>query len=254
MFQKLNFFPGVLVTSILCLIGYGLHSQSLKQPIFSDLEVTNSITRSYGDTTVTFHIQVEKSDINPSMEKRYYWYNQGELKSTVGNYTGKLLHGPFEKLDRKGNLLEKGTFSHGLKDGSWMRWYVNGNVAQNSQWDKGQPDGELRQYYADGKLFRVSNYKNGKLHGKQLVYNSDGSLANSQQFRNGEYREEKIKQPKENSDSTRAEKRKVRKEKKQKAQSPEQTVTPGNETQSLPEENQKKKRRRKEKEETPTQN
>jgi hypothetical protein len=75
---------GLVIT--LTSIPFSIYSQSLKQRIFSDIEVTNWITRSYGDTTVTFHIQVEKSDLNPSMEKRYYWYNQGELKSTVGNY------------------------------------------------------------------------------------------------------------------------------------------------------------------------
>src|SRR5687768_16242282 len=72
-----------------------------KGSMFKDIEPTNTITLAIQDTILTFHVRVSGTDdIEPSLDRKYYWFHQGELRQTQGNYSGKLLNGKFEKFDR----------------------------------------------------------------------------------------------------------------------------------------------------------
>jgi len=76
------------------------------QRMFNDLTVTSARSQTRGDTIINFQVAVDPGKVDPERARRYYWFANGEIKSTRGNYSGKLLHGNFEKTDRKGNLLE----------------------------------------------------------------------------------------------------------------------------------------------------
>jgi hypothetical protein len=244
----------------------------LKQRMFNDLEVTNSITKSYQDSTLTFHLKVLDDDQNPDFSKRYFWFHQGEIKSTVGNYTGKLLHGPYEKYDRDGTLLEKGNFEYGLKDGAWLSWYQNGNVSQHYNWNKGLRNGKFEEYFADGSKLKSGVYKNDKLHGIVYQY-QQGAVVEKIKYRKGVLVKEKVKKvkaPKENSVEPKKEKRSRKKKGEEIATTPsdQQTIQPATEkskkkkkekktsvqnenqqpTEAAPTEVKKKKEKRKKKE------
>jgi antitoxin component YwqK of YwqJK toxin-antitoxin module len=168
----------------------------LKQSMFNDLEVTNSITKSYRDSTCNFYLKVIDDSYTPNFTRRYYWFHQGEIKSTVGNYSGKLLHGPYEKYDRDATLLEKGNFQYGSKDGAWITWYTSGNVRHRYVWKDGKRMGKFEEYYGNGAIYRTGNYQDDKLHGRLYYYNSDGSLSQEIKYRHGtlvKKKEKKVK-------------------------------------------------------------
>jgi antitoxin component YwqK of YwqJK toxin-antitoxin module len=168
---------------------------TLKQNMFDDLEVTNSVTKSYRDSSLTFHTKVLDEQKHPDFSKRYFWFHQGEVRSTVGNYTGKLLHGAYEKFDREGMLLEKGNFRNGLKEDTWIEWYPNGNVARHLVWQGGIRNGKFEEFNANGSLFRAGAYKNDKLDGIVYQY-SLGTVVSKSKYRKGELvkaKEKKVK-------------------------------------------------------------
>jgi antitoxin component YwqK of YwqJK toxin-antitoxin module len=82
--------------------------------------------------------------------KRYYWFSKGKIQSNVGGFHGNLLHGGFE-LFKAENLLVKGIYKNGLKDGVWKAWDVNGRYIEITNWNEGVIDGELTSYYERGR-------------------------------------------------------------------------------------------------------
>ncbi len=173
-----------------------------REKMYKDLEVTNIITKSFGDSSYSFHVATLDHRSVPDFEKKYYWFSQNELKSTQGNYTGKLLHGDFEKFDSQGNLLEKGSFEYGLKDDIWLTWHRNGRVATTLKWDDGLRMGEFREFYSNGNLHRSGRYRNDKLHGTLEVFDEVGALTARQRYRNGKLLKEKIRKKKEKARET----------------------------------------------------
>jgi len=184
---------------------------TLKQPMFKDLRVVNTITKSYRDSTCVFHVAAIDDDVKPDITKRYFWYHQGEIKNTQGNFTGKLLHGTYEKFDRDGTLLEKGSFDNGVKDGEWFDWYSNGNMMRHYNWNNGQRVGRFEGYDNKGNKSVVGQFKNGALNGN-IYYYQDGVETRKEKYRNGELVKAKEKKI-----------RKIKKDKKIKKDSTQQS-------------------------------
>lgn len=165
----------------------------LRLNMFDDLQVTNSVTKSYRDSAYTFHVKVLKDQEDGLLVRRYYWFHQGEVMSTVGNYSGKLLHGVFEKFDRDGRLLEKGTFDNGLKTGLWTTWHVNGNLATQRHWSKGWRTNEFTEYYDNGTVKRKGGYKFDVLHGRVYTYSVGGELLSKEKYKRGKLLKARVK-------------------------------------------------------------
>jgi hypothetical protein len=159
-------------------------TNSLKQPMFKDLKVTNSITKSYRDSTCVFHVAVIDENFRTDISKRYFWYHQGELRTTQGNFTGKLLHGTYEKFDRDGRLLEKGNFDNGLKSGQWVSWYSTGNIMRHYNWSSGQRTGKFQMYDPLGNRSVSGQFKHGQLDGN-VYYYSNGAELRKEKYRGG---------------------------------------------------------------------
>lgn len=222
----------VLILTLLSWVSIA-QPRPLKGSMYKDLRPSNSITESYGDSTVTFSLQPTDQDFKTDLSKRYYWFHQGELKSTVGSYAGKLLNGPYERYDRNGNLQEKGYFEHGLKTGTWLTWYSTGSLAGKYHWRKGQHHDVYEEYFPDGKTMSTGSYKHGKLNGKILRYAADGSMITTLKYRKGVLVKEKVKEKrvrKVKVDSTNAKsvKKKLLKEKKPKDKSKTKDVKASN--------------------------
>lgn len=184
----------VLLITILSICISDIYAQDrLRQPMFRDLEVTNSVSHSKGDSIYNFHVRLMKGNDASQDDKRYYWFHQGEVKSTVGNHAGSVLHGAFEKFDRKGNLIEKGDFSNGLKDGSWMTWHDNGNVASMYSWNDGWRSGDFKEFNREGSLRIKGSYRNDKLHGTVYYYTPAGAVVREERYRYGQLMKEKGK-------------------------------------------------------------
>jgi antitoxin component YwqK of YwqJK toxin-antitoxin module len=165
--------------------------------LLKDLTMTNTITKTLGDSVLVFHVKVESPSIDHDFKKRYYWFYQGEIKSAQGTHSGKLLEGPYEKYNRKRVLLEKGEFLQGLKDGTWLTWHANGNVASKTEWKDGYRQGVCQTFFPSGTRQSVEPYRDHVLHGKRVFYSEGGEITFSQTYRKGKLVTEKVKKVKE---------------------------------------------------------
>jgi len=184
------------ILSLLALSAVAQDNVLLRQNMFDDIHVTNAVTKSYRDSSYTFHVKVVEDHESHTLPRRYFWFNQGEVLSTVGNFTGRLLHGPFEKFDRDGKLLEKGNFSNGLKDGTWTTWYANGNILSQRAWSKGWRTGTFTEYYDNGALKRKGKFRGNELHGKVYSYALSGETVGKEKYKHGKLlkaKEKKVK-------------------------------------------------------------
>src|SRR5437879_9375353 len=118
------------------------------QRIFKGLEPSSVITYTSKDTSYSFHVTNEK--ITNLRSSTYYWFGQGDIRSTQGGYSGKLIDGVFEKFNRKNALIEKGEFENGLKEGTWTKWYPNGKFLSQYRWRNGQRDGDFEEFHPGG--------------------------------------------------------------------------------------------------------
>jgi MORN repeat variant len=180
----------------------------LNHRAFNDLKLTNGITKSYGDSTCVFHVAVLDDQPEPDLSKRYFWFHQGEMRSTQGQFTGKLLHGPYERFDRNGILLEKGNFDNGLRHGQWLLWYSNGNILSHYTWAEGQRTGDFELYDPQGRKTIAGSYKEGKLNGK-VYYYTNGVEERTEKYRQGKLVKQRTK--KQNKSETATGEKKTRK-------------------------------------------
>ena len=116
----------------------------------------------------------------------YSWYRNGSLKSTMGDYSGNLLHGKYEKFDSYGNLLVKGDFQYGVKNGQWKYWDSLGVIHTEETWKKGFL---LQRISVDKDIITLEPFKNNRLHGKVIKKRND-ELVSSLKYRKGEQKTE----------------------------------------------------------------
>lgn len=149
------------------------------------------------------------STISPELEKSYTWYYNNAIHTSKGNYSGKLLNGTFTKLDKRTNeLVEKGRFTLGKKDGAWYNWGKDGELQAYTEYKNGTPHGSFIQYtgnkqfsekgsyrnglkaktwttYEEGVVTSTTNYKNGLKDGKSTTYGKDGNLEKVEHYKKG---------------------------------------------------------------------
>ncbi|MHC1705776.1 MAG: toxin-antitoxin system YwqK family antitoxin [Tenuifilaceae bacterium] len=100
-------------------------------------------------------LKVDKSNLKNNLQ--YYWYSSGQLGVNYGGYNGYLLNGPYKKINLKGNLIEQGNFSSGLKDGIWKYWYRNGELKRIEKWNNGVISSKVLDYSKEGRVLNPNN-------------------------------------------------------------------------------------------------
>lgn len=152
----------------------------------------NTLTVVSGDSVFNFRAVSKATKTDDQLA--YHWFANGSIQRTIGDYSGKLLHGPFEVKNMKSNLLIKGEYTMGLKDGVWKAWYVNGNLKSVYHYNEGLLDGEYALYTEDGHLLKKGNYNDDRLHGKISSYAMGEEVVHK--YRKGELIPEKQKEEK----------------------------------------------------------
>ena len=161
----------------------------------------------YSQITQTENGKTTKAFIKTDLSKKYqldeqldyHYYYKNTFAYSQGNYTGYLLHGKIEVFNPAQQLIEKGQYQHGLKNGKWYHWHDNGKLAKLDHWKGGRLHGIQKIFDQDGQLLSSSEYKKGKLNGKVIVL-VDGEVVSSDQYKKGELKvkkEKKKKEPKE---------------------------------------------------------
>jgi hypothetical protein len=132
---------------LICIVLLGCNTNTVSLRVESrNVFVTIDSTKCYADISLKPYKKELKNNL------KYHWYLSDKFGSNYGGYNGYLLNGSYKKVDLKGNLLEQGTFSNGLKDGIWKYWYPNGNIKRDEKWSKGVAIGKASEFDRNGIL------------------------------------------------------------------------------------------------------
>jgi antitoxin component YwqK of YwqJK toxin-antitoxin module len=111
-------------------------------------------------------------------------------------YKNDELHGVFELKDSIGELIAKGSFNNGLKQGDWLHRYsdsdLNGEnyfIYQKGRYENDKREGKWIQYYNPNHTAKTFNYKNGELHGVYIEWNKFDKPSQKKLFEKGDFKE-----------------------------------------------------------------
>jgi len=136
------------------------------------------------DKTVLAEIKEVKSGPSISTDKRYYWYSGGQVRSTQGGYSGKLLNGEYREYYLNKNLKTQGRYKKGLQSGNWDYWYPDGTLKEQLSFKSGLRQGTFKEYDGKGNLSRQGKYKGDELNGKVAAFPTADSVSYSR-YRDG---------------------------------------------------------------------
>jgi antitoxin component YwqK of YwqJK toxin-antitoxin module len=147
------------------------------------LNSTRRVSVETAEGEYSCEIQTEKKSSKSNYELAYYWYDKGIINTTIGAYTGYLLHGEYLRFKKNSkDILEKGSFKNGLKSGIWMIWQEDGRLDSVSTWKKGKLNGESITYNDDNLIVTRLKFKKGIQNGLQYYYEG-GVLSRKQMFK-----------------------------------------------------------------------
>lgn len=132
--------------------------------------------------------------INPSKNKKYYWFKGGKIHNSEFGATNELLNGKYIKFYLTNQLAEQGVFKNGLKKGVWKKWFENGTLSKIENYNNGHLSGKYEEFDNNGKLIVSGNYRNNKKHGYFIYHQKKDTV----RFKNDsvfikEIKEKKIK-------------------------------------------------------------
>lgn len=150
----------------------------------------------------------------------WVWYYANGKKRREETFRYGKEEGSVIEFDSLGNVITKGEYLAGLKDGEWFydlgdhiekgrfvagdreaEWvYIfkeNEKTAFKGKYKNGLAEGKHVYYYKNGKVDMEGKYKNGLKHGDWIKYDPDGTITFIITYKNGvevKYDGEKIKQ------------------------------------------------------------
>jgi antitoxin component YwqK of YwqJK toxin-antitoxin module len=127
---------------------------------------SNKVTISINDTLVQFFAIQPAKNLKKAQGYMYYWYRDDTILTTMGDYSGRLLNGPYKAFYPEKNLLESGQFKNGEKSGQWKSWYNSGIIRGISNWQHSRRNGAFEIYDSSGTKIESGNYKNDQLDGE----------------------------------------------------------------------------------------
>lgn len=135
----------ILLFFFQCSFGYSQETNSTKRSIKQDGLTIDCSVLEIGEKSKTIHYDYSKM---------YFWFKAQQIIATQGGSSGILLNGNYlAHYHENHQLYQSGSFSMGLKNGSWNQWRINGTLVSKERW------------------------KNGELKGKQLYFDSIGNLS-----------------------------------------------------------------------------
>ena len=152
--------------------------------LFGQEPLTHKVSCANEGNSTTFSILLKKTMLAPKPELTYYWFDGQKLHQNQGGFSGSLLHGTFEKKAAGGQMVEKGEFANGLKEGVWNTWDETGRLTGETKWQKGERAGKSCFFNLDTGEKTISNYRHNVQDGRYYVYRND-SLVEKGKYRNG---------------------------------------------------------------------
>jgi len=148
-----------------------------------DIVSTFKRTISYSDSTVYFQATQEEPKIKQALKVNafFYYLKNGAIASTEAGYYGEVLNGEFAVVNTENQLISKGNFDEGLKEGVWIRWNERGSIVKKTPYENGVVDGVMEIYQGDTLVF-LTKYKDGEKHGFEKHF-LDGVLIEKSKFK-----------------------------------------------------------------------
>ena len=95
--------------------------------------------------------------------------------------------GSFVRYHENGQLMYKGAYKDGNKEGLWTWYHQNGELWSKGNFKDGMFIGNLYEsYYDNGQLMSKENYKDGKRDGLYESFQRNGQLETKSCYVNGE--------------------------------------------------------------------
>jgi len=142
------------------------------------------VRHGFGNETVYELFNYLKDYVGPPEYARdFYWYDYKKKKivnSLKANpKRSAVLHGPYKKTTRDGQVLEKGYFYKGLKHKRWVRFNSHDILQDKKYYWKGWPQDALMSYYdfEREELKEVIPVHHGEKEGEYWAFHQDGSVA-----------------------------------------------------------------------------
>lgn len=101
--------------------------------------------------------------------KREYYYDNGQIKSSVFVNNGKK-EGHCMTWSKRGVKTADWHMKDGITHGNLSCWYNNGVKSKETYIDNGKENGIEKGWYKNGKLAYIGHYKNGIPNGKWNVH------------------------------------------------------------------------------------
>lgn len=153
-----------------------LVQSSLSQQVEADFYLKKSIKQE--GKLYVFYVQDEdkKSNLNFDQDKFYFWYKAQVVKQTQGAASGQLLHGLYEVFYSNKQLVEKGRFRKGLKQGEWLYWREDGMLIRSEHWSHGKMVGTIQLFNEKGELVEKKKMKRFSFGKKEKSNPTDHSI------------------------------------------------------------------------------
>ncbi len=157
-----------------------------KRNVFFDLKTKKGFTKSgYAGQTIIEQFRYLKSYEDPDPYVRdVYWYDtkRKQIRTThnIDKKKALILHGPYKKITADGEVLEKGMFYKGTKQGRWTKYNKNFILMDKEKYTKGWPrESEVAYYNPDkrDKLKEVIPIEYGEKEGYYFYFHQSGRVA-----------------------------------------------------------------------------
>ena len=118
------------------------------------------------ETIVSNHFSTETVKSDDLIKRNDLYYE----KHTDIPFTGKV-----ESYYNNGQLMYKGTFKDGKKEGPWVGYNHNGQLSYKGTFKDGKDEGPWVSYWDNGQLSDKGTSKDGKREGPWVFFNKDGT-------------------------------------------------------------------------------
>lgn len=101
-------------------------------------------------------------------------------------------HGPYQLHNASGNVILKGKYEHGTKDGLWQTWYPNGIEKRREHHKMGMLEKELQTWHSNGNKASLTLFVAGRKHGLIETWHDNGNLKSKSDWKHGRQHGESI--------------------------------------------------------------
>ena len=121
---------------------------------------------------------------NGKLIGNWKWYHNNGILLLDENYSYGLADGESIEYSKEGLVVNSGFYSQGYKEDEWITQV--GDMILKGNYVMGQKDGLWKQYYVTGELFFEGRYVQGNPDGKHVYYYPAGNILEERYYSTGQ--------------------------------------------------------------------